>query len=309
MSIVYFDSATTGAKQRQELYDGRIFLYSPRTSVLALCNFARSLAEEAFAPLHPTLAQHHLAPEKYAQILRQLKSTFINHPHAKVLIQNILREMGCDLEKTYFDVPRMRTATSNGYLTTGIAYSFDPHRDTWFSAPLNQLNWWIPLYDIEAENCLAFYPTYWNRPIRNESAGYDCRDWYAESKRLQTEGLPDVRKRPQPLESVADEAELRLVCNVGGLLVFSGAHLHGTVPNTTGLTRFSLDFRTVHLDDVASHTSAPNLDTQCTGTLMGDFLHPITLEPIPENLVALYEQGTPIQAQKTTEQRTASQLN
>jgi hypothetical protein len=309
MSIVYFDSTMAEAKQRQELYDGRIFVYSPRASMLALCSFAQSLAEEAFAPYHPTLAQHHLAPEKYTEILRRLKSTFINHPQSKMLIHNILREMGCDLEKTYFDVPRMRTATSNGYLTTGIAYSFDPHRDTWFSAPLNQLNWWIPLYDIEAENCLAFYPRYWNRPILNESADYDCRHWYAESHRLQTAGLPDVRKRPQPLESMADETDLRLLCDVGGMIVFSGAHLHGTVPNSTGLTRFSLDFRTVHLDDVASRTSAPNLDTQCTGTLMGDFLHPVTLAPIPDHLVKLYERGTPTEAQKTAEQRLVPQLH
>ncbi|TPG65376.1 phytanoyl-CoA dioxygenase family protein [Hymenobacter nivis] len=296
MSIVYFDSALPEPQVRQKLYEGDLFVYSPRPSVLALCDFARALTEEAFGNVHPTLAQHHLGPDEYTRILNQLKPRFINHPHAKRLIQNILREMGFDLDQTYFDVPRMRTATSHGYLTTGIAYSFDPHRDTWFSAPMNQLNWWIPMYELEADNCLTFFPGYWDRPVRNESDGYDCRDWYAESRRIQAGGLKDERKRPRPLDAVDHAHELRLVGQVGGLILFSGAHLHGTVPNTTNATRFSIDFRTVHLGDVAARTAAPNLDSHCTGTLLGDFHHPVTLAPIAAELIALYEPGTPVLA-------------
>ncbi|OGX91557.1 phytanoyl-CoA dioxygenase family protein [Hymenobacter coccineus] len=298
MSIVYFDSKMPEPQIRQKLYAGDLFVFSPRPSIQALCDFGRSLTEEAFGGTHPTLAQHHLAPEEYARILSQLKPKFINHPHAKQLIQNILGEMGFDLDKNYFDVPRMRTATSHGYLTTGIAYSFDPHRDTWFSAPMNQLNWWIPMYDIEADNCLTFYPNHWDEPVRNESDAYDCRNWYAESRRIQAEGLKDERKRPCPLDPIDHTQDLRLVGQVGGLILFSGAHLHGTVPNTTNATRFSIDFRTVHLDDVASRTAAPNVDTQSTGTLLGDFLHPITLAPVSDELIALYEPGTPVLTEK-----------
>ena len=54
----------------------------------------------------------------------------------------------------------------------------------------------------------------------------------------------------------------------GGLILFSGAQLHETVPNTTDLARYSIDFRTVHLDDVIAHRGAPNVDSRCTGTTM-----------------------------------------
>ena len=33
----------------------------------------------------------------------------------------------------------LRTSTSDDYLTSGISYSFHPHRDTWYSAPFSQL--------------------------------------------------------------------------------------------------------------------------------------------------------------------------
>ena len=41
------------------------------------------------------------------------------------------------------------------------------------------------------------------------------------------------------------------------MILFSGAQLHETVPNTTGLARYSIDFRTVNFDDASPHRGAP----------------------------------------------------
>ena len=60
----------------------------------------------------------------------------------------MLSALGCDLEKTYFDVPRLRTMAHGEYLKAGLALQFHPHRDTWFSAPQQQINWWLPVYEI-----------------------------------------------------------------------------------------------------------------------------------------------------------------
>ena len=56
------------------------------------------------------------------------------------------------------------------------------------------------------------------------------------------------------------------------MILFSGAYMHATVPNTSGRTRFSIDFRTVNLDDVMTHEGAANVDSECTGTTLRDFL-------------------------------------
>ena len=68
-------------------------------------------------------------------------------------------------------MPRLRTMAHGEYLNAGLAYQFHPHRDTWFSAPQQQLNWWLPVYEIESENSMAFHPQYFDRPIRNSSRG------------------------------------------------------------------------------------------------------------------------------------------
>lgn len=39
-------------------------------------------------------------------------------------------KLGFDPGRTFYDVPRMRNSTSDNDLTSGIAYAFDPHRDT-----------------------------------------------------------------------------------------------------------------------------------------------------------------------------------
>src|SRR5262249_38053061 len=158
-------------ERRRLLYQGQLFVYAPKKSSLALCALARGLIEEAFAPLDPLTAQRELSVERYAEILGKLKPSFIHHPGAKQNIQEMLTDLGCSLEKTYFDVPRMRSSTSDGYLTTGIAYAWHPHRDTWYSAPMCQINWWIPIYDIVSDNAMAFHPRYFNEAVPNDSAG------------------------------------------------------------------------------------------------------------------------------------------
>lgn len=291
MNSVFFDSTMTEAERRRRLYEGQIFVFSPRPSSRALCELAREMTEAAFKPLDPRDAQHSLPVEQYVAILADLKPRFIHDPRAKELIRTLLDEFGCDLAQTYFDVPRLRTATHGGYLTSGIAYAFHPHRDTWYSAPFTQLNWWLPVYDITPENALAFHPAYWSRPLRNGSYRYNYAEWNRASRKSAAQHIKeDTRDQPKPEEPVELDPQLRLVCPPGGAILFSGAQLHSTVPNTSGHTRYSVDFRTVNLDDVAADGGALNIDSACTGTTMGDYLRGTDLTHIPPELVERYEQ-------------------
>jgi hypothetical protein len=163
MTAIYMDSTVSDEVRRQRLYNGEIFVFSSRPSTIALCEFARELIEEAFAPLDPREAQYSMPVEEYVAIVAPLKPKFIHHPKTKTLIKSILKEFECDLSKTYLDVPRLRTVTSGGYLTSGVGYAFHPHRDTWYSAPMCQLNWWLPIYDVESESSMAFHPRYWSQ--------------------------------------------------------------------------------------------------------------------------------------------------
>ncbi len=119
---------------------------------------------------------------RFAAILAKLKPEFIHHARSKELTRDLLVELGCDPDKTYFDVPRLRTSTSDDYLSTGISYAFHPHRDTWYSAPQCQINWWLPIYDVVPENVMAFHPTFWSRGVRNGSCDYNYAEWNRTSR-------------------------------------------------------------------------------------------------------------------------------
>jgi hypothetical protein len=293
-NTIYFDAHTDDGTRRQQLYQGQLFVYSPTPSSTALCTFAREMVQEAFGSLDPLTAQYSLPVEKYVEILAALKPKFIHHPECKRLIKSLFEEFGCDLTKTYFDVPRLRSATSDEYLTSGIAYAFHPHRDTWYSAPFCQLNWWIPVYDIQSENSLAFHPRYWTHPLRNGSNRYNYYKWNADSRKNAAKHIQvDTRDQPRPEEPVELDPQVRLICKVGGIILFSGSQLHSTVPNTAGRARFSIDFRTVHLDDVTRKIGAPNIDSSCTGTTLRDFMRADDLSKIPEDLVLQYDQERP----------------
>ncbi|GHE36362.1 hypothetical protein GCM10017673_43660 [Streptosporangium violaceochromogenes] len=290
MTTVFFNSEVDDDTRRGLLYEGKVFVYSATPASRDLVAFARGLIAEAFGDQDPRTAQFAMPVEDFAALLAELKPRFIHHPECKKLLPAVLEELGCRLDRTYFDVPRMRTSTSDDYLTSGISYAFHPHRDCWYSAPFNQINWWIPIYPVVPENVMAFHPAYFDRPVRNGSARYDYAEWNRNSRLSAAQHVrTDTREQPRPEEPVELEPQVRVVPEPGGVMLFSGAQLHSTVPNTSGRTRFSIDFRTVDIGDVRARRGAVNVDAACTGTTLRDFARCADLDPMPEELALEYE--------------------
>jgi len=292
MGSVFFDSTISDKERRNRLYAGDIFIISATEGTRALADFARKMLEEAFSPHDPRTIHEHKTAEEVAAILGKLKPQFIHHPFCKRMVAQIMLENGVDVEKLYFDVPRMRSAYPSHFLSSGIAYAFHPHRDTWYSAPMCQLNWWMPIYPLEPDNAMGFYPRYFDEPIHNSSDTYNYYEWNAKNRASAAQHVKtDTRVQPkaqQPLEPQT----VRFLPPPGGIIVFSAAHLHESVPNTTDLARYSIDFRTVHYDDVVARRGAPNIDSRCTGTSIRDFLRATDLSTLPDQAVALHDDDT-----------------
>jgi ectoine hydroxylase-related dioxygenase (phytanoyl-CoA dioxygenase family) len=146
------------------------------------------------------------------------------------------------------------------------------------------------VYDIGADNTIAFFPRYAKQTIANSSREYNYYKWNQESRRLAaTQIKSDSRKQPQALEPIDMDSQIRVVCKAGGIILFSGACLHATVPNTSGRTRFSIDFRTVNLDDVVDRRGADTSDSECTGTTLRDFLRASDTVRIPDEIAGQYD--------------------
>jgi hypothetical protein len=290
MHTVYVDSRFDDEKRREKLYDGQLFVYSPRPSSLAFTNFAFQMIKDAFGKADPTTAQYDMPVEEFVRIFAPLKPAFIHHPETKKLIQAMLTDLGCDPETTYLDVPRLRAVTSDAYLTSGVGYAHHLHRDTWYSAPMCQLNWWLPIVEIDTESSMAFHPKYWNEAVKNGSSDFNYYNWNATSRVDAAKHIKsDTRVQPKPEQEMELDPQVRIITEPGGALVFSAAQMHSTVPNTSGRTRFSIDFRTVNILDVKAKRGAHNIDSRPTGTSLRDFMKGVDLSPMPEDVAAAYD--------------------
>jgi hypothetical protein len=290
MNTVYVDGHHSEPERRKKLYEGQLVVLSPRPNSIKLCEFARQMIEEAFAGRDPLLAQFDMPVEKYVEIVAPLKPKFIHHPKTMELLRDLVSEFGCSLDDTYVDVPRLRMVTSNAYLTAGVGYAHHAHRDTWYSAPMQQLNWWLPIYPIESESSMAFHPRYFSEPVPNSSNEFNYYEWNSVGRKNAAQQIKeDTRKQPKATAPVESDPQIRLICPPGGIVLFSAAQLHSTVPNTSGRTRYSIDFRTVNLSDLRQGSGAANIDSACTGTSLRDFRRGADLAAMPEDVVQLYD--------------------
>jgi hypothetical protein len=115
------------------------------------------------------------------------------------------------------------------------------------------------VWPITEGRTFAIHPALWNVPIDNNSADFNLAD---VMQRLRTAPgtLGPGQLAPRPLGAVDAEGGVPVVIEPGEIIAFSSAHAHVGVANHTGLTRVSLETRTVSIADVRAGRGAPNVD-------------------------------------------------
>ena len=273
MVAIILNRRLSDSERRTALFEGQYLVNSASAATLALVAHAETMIRAAFAPHEPQTAQDQLDVAQFIARVGPLKSSFTNNVRTKHLIRDILVEYGADLQRTYFDVPRLRVAPHGGYLSAGVSYAYQAHRDTWYSSPHSQVNYWMPVFEVTPERAMSMFPEYFDRAVPNSSDQFDYGDWCRVGRQQATsQTTVDTRKHPLPLAPIETRSDLRICGMPGDMLMFSSAHLHSTAPNTSGKTRFSVDFRTLNLDDIEEGRCAPNVDSRARGTTLGDFL-------------------------------------
>ncbi len=250
------DDAARGAL----IFDGGLLVFHQMPAVRAFAVVTDNAIRQALGD-DPAHAHRRLEPEALRDTVTALQRDYRKDPAVRGAFIAVLDAAGVDGRAAYWDWLALRVQPprdEKASATLGV------HRDTWSSAVDAQSNWWTPIYEIGADRTVAFYPAYWTRSVANTSA-----DWDLDQPR----GRPLV---PKPSESVDTGGELRMVLQPGDLLCFSGAQLHASVPNTSDMIRFSVEVRTVHLDDVRHGRGAPNIDGSAPRTAWRWFTHPAT---------------------------------
>lgn len=271
-------------KLRSRLYAGDLVLLTKLPTLPGFVEYVRTELADLFAPHDPLHVHEHIEPAEMAKILGVWKPQWIHADRSRELVRAIIAEAGFDPEYTHYDVPKPRTSFPAGHLTTGIAFAFPWHRDVWYSAPAQQINWWLPVFPVTEANAMSFDLASFAREVPNTSGGFD----YYENNNRRFSSARSVGKEGQPRPGAVDhtpDIEVIPVPAPGDILLFSGANLHKSIPNTSGLARYSVDFRTVDVRDLTAGQGAPLVDARCAGTAIRDFISVKDEIPFDEELV------------------------
>lgn len=284
MPSILTDPDIPDAELRQRLYSGDLVVLTRLRKLSEFIDYMRSELAELFEPHDPQHVHEFIEPDEMAKILSAWKPRWIHAERSRELVRAIIAEAGFDPEYTHYDVPKPRTSFPQGHLTSGIAFAFPWHRDVWYSAPAQQINWWLPIFPVRETNAMSFDLASFAREVPNTSSGFD---YYENNARrfgtVKTSGK-ESQSRPGAIDHQPGVDVIPLPAP-GEILLFSGAQLHTSIPNTSGLARYSVDFRTVDTRDLLAGRGAPVVDAGCTGTAIRDFLSVKDESPFAEDTV------------------------
>jgi hypothetical protein len=245
-------SALTQEALSEAVFSGHILYFEHLAALAEAVRETQALLQAVFAPHDPESAHELCQAEEYQRRFGQAQQEFRANTRIRSHIHRAIGAAGAHLPDTFCDQLRLRASPPEPH-NVGRAFfrsSTPAHRDSWGSALLSQINWWFPIFPLHRDRTLVIYPAHWSTGIANDAQGWD---W----KRAGKDGTPRV---PTAQESVDESGEIRVVIAPGTLAAFSAAHLHAGILNTTSLTRYSVETRTINLNDLIAKRGAPNVD-------------------------------------------------
>jgi hypothetical protein len=269
---IFVDPDASSDDLRQQLYAGNLVILTRLQALKDFVEYTRDELTELFRPHDPEHVHEHINPPEMAKILGSWKPRFIHSERSRKLVRAIIAEAGFPAEGTHYDLPKPRTSFPTGHLTTGVAFAFPWHRDVWYSAPAQQINWWLPVFPVCDDNAMSFDLASFDQAVPNSSGTFDYYRNNAARVTTATQVTREVQARPGALNHDPGH-ELIILPAPGEVLLFSGAQLHASIPNTSGRARFSVDFRTVDVGDLIAGRGARLVDVHCTGTAIRDFIN------------------------------------
>ncbi len=287
MPTVYtsMGSELADGDRRESLFDGNLVVYAPRPSTLALIDLAHSTIEQMLGA-NPQWAQQRMSETEFAILFSGAERNFSHRHIAMELVSRVVIDFGCDAETTFINPPSLTAITGHGFLPHGLGGPQHPHRDTWFAAPSCQVNWWIPLYNLDTSSSIAFHPRYWDWPVPNSSGEFDYAVWReATSQRRSPGEEANPFAEPRPLDAIVLTPDIRIACPAGGVILSSVAQFRSTVPNDSLITYFGAHFQTVNRADLITGSGPPNVDAEPRGTSLSTSVRCVDFTPMPPDLI------------------------
>ena len=265
------------------LFDGILVEFNGLEPVKPLVRRVRTIIEDVFETANPLRAEARMAPAMFRKAASRARHAVAHDSETNRHWRDTLASIGYDPDSNYLDRIRLRVVPSRKEAHGRVIRPLPAHRDTWGSGIMAQINWWLPLYPLAATRTMVLWPDAFRRPVANDSAEWDY-DTLMQGKRKDYPLLPVADYAP-------DEPGLPVLIKPGALLAFSAAHLHASAADASGLSRFSVDTRTVWAGDAFATRGAPNVDGAAGRAYWEWFTRPTVLPAVVHRSDAVHHQG------------------
>ncbi|MFT5432751.1 MAG: hypothetical protein ACI9OJ_003454 [Myxococcota bacterium] len=262
---------------RSALYDGRVLRRGVTEGSQTLVALTQELLAATFSDVGPPRdAQQQMDPAEFFKRMGHVRKVLYLEPQFHRAMLKTVEAAGFTPSQYACDPVRLRIVAHNGHTEPRAAPVYYGHRDTWYGHSQSLMTWWVPLDDLSESETFVFYPDRFSSEVLNDSERFDYDEWVSKGWGLKI-GWQDrddgiKAEYPGPLGEVDGGPAVGFACRSGDNLLFSGAQYHQTLPQMSGRTRFSVDFRLVHLEDHASKRGAPNVDNRSRGCALVDFV-------------------------------------
>ena len=236
----------------EALFEGALVVFDGLRPVTHLVDRVRAILERVFETQEPSVAQCHLSAPSFCRLAMRARevvaqdATLARHWCATLTV------IGYRRDATWLDRIRLRAVPSRSDIDHRRLQTLPPHRDTWASGIMAQINWWLPLYPLAESRTMLLWPDAFRHRVANNSA-----EWNFEA--LKNGGREDYPLLPVACARPAQPG-VPVLIEPGQLLAFSAAHLHAGASDATDRTRFGVDSRSVWEPDLSSGRGAPNVD-------------------------------------------------
>ena len=236
---------------KKKIYTGEIILFSGLNEIIDIKNvidlyFSYALNKSIDSLLNDFKANSSKLNHDFLKLQALVKKcNLIKH-----IFCRLFSKFKFKLDDLYIDSVCLRYSPRHKSKSLGSLKPVGAHRDTWASNIYQQINWWIPLHDVDKKNSIYVAPSYFKKKILNNSSTWN----YKKHKLISN--YPSV---PSTINEIDKKYKIPISMKFGEVLCFSGNHLHGS--NVGEKQRLNIETRTVNLDDTCKYILPKNIDS------------------------------------------------
>lgn len=230
----------------------------------------REITLREIALSDPCSAESVLGPKEFRRRASLSRQIVRDNIEVGKLYKTVLMETGVDVTELFYDHFKLRFQPSNEATRSRYMRDLPAHRDTWGSNIHAQVNWWAPVWPVSVDRTIGIFPARWHSPVSNSSAEWS----YSELMQcIRGDGSMEYPMLPQCTAPPSLAEAVPVVIEPGDIMAFSGAHLHCSMPNQSGLVRISTETRTVSAHDLRYSRAAKNVDCSASVSHFDWFRH------------------------------------